>query len=440
MSEVVIMPKLGFNMDEGKLVKWRKNEGDIVTSGEVLFEIDTDKTTMEVEAVTAGIVLRLLVEEGDEMPVFTPIAIIGEKGENADEILNKYNEENGIKSQTEEVVKSQTEGVETETTIESIIDTDLRLTPRAKRYIKENNLDINSIKNIEGTGFRGGITEKDIKVSPLAKKLANKLGVDINTVEGSGVRGKILKGDVQRKLDILQEDHTKRVKDTIPYTGVRKIIGDRLSESKFTAPHLYFSNDVDTTNLNKFRKELNDNSDIKISSTDILAYAIGKALKKYPEINASLLGDVIEQYESVNVGIAVAGNNGLVVPVVKNMQEKTIQDVAKETKDLIARARMGKLLSEEYNGGTFTISNLGMFGIDSFTAIINPPESAILAVSSINKKPVVKTDEKGEDVICIRPIMNIQLSVDHRIIDGLIAAEFLGYVRELLENPIKILL
>lgn len=438
MSEVVIMPKLGFNMDEGKLVKWHKSEGDSVSSGEVLFEIHTDKTTMEVEAVTDGIVLRLLVEEGEEMPVFTPIAIIGESGENPDEILRKYNEENGIETDEEsgeEEIVEETENIE-----EVVIDTDLKLTPRARRYVKENSLDINSIKNIEGTGFRGGITEKDIKVSPIAKKLAHKLGLDISTVEGTGVGGKIVKDDVQRKSNILQEDHTKRVKDTIPYSGVRKIIGDRLSESKFTAPHLYFSNDVDTTNLTKFRKELNENSDLKISSTDLLAYALGKALKKYPEINASLVGDVIEQYESINIGIAVAGNNGLVVPVVKNIQEKTIQDVAKETKDLISRARVGKLLSEEYNGGTFTISNLGMFGIDSFTAIINPPELAILAVSSINKKPVVKTNEDGEDVILIRPMMNIQLSVDHRIIDGLLAAEFLGYVREILENPIKILM
>ncbi|WP_042679340.1 dihydrolipoamide acetyltransferase family protein [Anaerosalibacter massiliensis] len=438
MSEVVIMPKLGFNMDEGKLVKWHKSEGDSVSSGEVLFEIHTDKTTMEVEAVTDGIVLRLLVEEGEEMPVFTPIAIIGESGENPDEILRKYNEENGIETDEEsgeEEIVEETENIE-----EVVIDTDLKLTPRARRYVKENSLDINSIKNIEGTGFRGGITEKDIKVSPIAKKLAHKLGLDISTVEGTGVGGKIVKDDVQRKSNILQEDHTKRVKDTIPYSGVRKIIGDRLSESKFTAPHLYFSNDVDTTNLTKFRKELNENSDLKISSTDLLVYALGKALKKYPEINASLVGDVIEQYESINIGIAVAGNNGLVVPVVKNIQEKTIQDVAKETKDLISRARVGKLLSEEYNGGTFTISNLGMFGIDSFTAIINPPELAILAVSSINKKPVVKTNEDGEDVILIRPMMNIQLSVDHRIIDGLLAAEFLGYVREILENPIKILM
>ncbi|MCR2043402.1 2-oxo acid dehydrogenase subunit E2 [Anaerosalibacter massiliensis] len=438
MSEVVIMPKLGFNMDEGKLVKWHKSEGDSVSSGEVLFEIHTDKTTMEVEAVTDGIVLRLLVEEGEEMPVFTPIAIIGESGENPDEILRKYNEENGIETDEEsgeEEIVEETENIE-----EVVIDTDLKLTPRARRYVKENSLDINSIKNIEGTGFRGGITEKDIKASPIAKKLAHKLGLDISTVEGTGVGGKIVKDDVQRKSNILQEDHTKRVKDTIPYSGVRKIIGDRLSESKFTAPHLYFSNDVDTTNLTKFRKELNENSDLKISSTDLLAYALGKALKKYPEINASLVGDVIEQYESINIGIAVAGNNGLVVPVVKNIQEKTIQDVAKETKDLISRARVGKLLSEEYNGGTFTISNLGMFGIDSFTAIINPPELAILAVSSINKKPVVKTNKDGEDIILIRPMMNMQLSVDHRIIDGLLAAEFLGYVREILENPIKILM
>lgn len=441
MAEVVIMPKLGFNMDEGQLVKWHKSEGEKVTKGEELFEINTDKTTISVEATTDGVVLKILVQEGETKPVFTPIAIIGEKGEDPDEILSAYLKENeGALSDTEEQAEEVEEVTKSEEKEETKVEK-LKLTHRARKYIKEHNIDINSIANIKGTGFQGGITERDIKASPLARKVSEKLGVDLAEVAGSGHKGKILKDDVIQAFESKAKSAgDKKIKEVLPYEGVRRIIGERLAESKFTAPHIYFTDKVDMTEFNSFREKLNAESEVKISSTDLLVFAVGKALKRFPSINSALVGDKIEIYESINIGIAVAGDKGLIVPVVKDIQTKTITEVAQLTKDLIDRARKGMLMTDEYSGGTFTISNLGMFGIGNFTAIINPPEAAILAVSSIKKRPVVKTNENGDDEIVIRPMMNIQLSVDHRLIDGLLASQFLNYVKDLLENPINILL
>ena len=221
---------------------------------------------------------------------------------------------------------------------------------------------------------------------------------------------------------------------------MRKIIGDRLSQSKFTAPHLYFTDSVDTTNLTAFRRMLNEQGEQKIAVSDLLIKAASRALTRFPGVNSALIGDEIVTYESTNVGMAVAGDNGLIVPVVKNAHSKTLTQIAAETRDLVARAKEGRLAPAEYSDGTFSLSNLGMFGIENFTAIINPPEAAILSVSSVRKKAVVITDENGEDQIAIRPMMNIQLSVDHRIIDGLLASRFVEYMKELLENPVRILM
>lgn len=441
MAEVIIMPKLGFNMDEGELVKWHKKVNDKVLKGEVLFEINTDKTTMPVEATQDGIVLKIMAEEGDFKPVFTPIAVVGSEGEDVEKVLKEYADKNGVEIDTD-TIKEETKTAETEVLNNTVDTKDLKLTPRAKSYIKNNEIDIDSLKNIKGTGFQGGITQKDIKASPLARKLADKNKIDISAIAGSGANGKVMKADVEKAAltSAVCVDEEKKILKTSPYKGVRKVIGDRLSQSKFTAPHLYFTDSVDMTALTAFRKELNETSDVKIAVSDLLILAASKALTIHPEINSSLVDGQIITYKSTNVGMAVAGNNGLIVPVVKNVQEKTLTQIAKETRDLVSRAKDGKLGKEEYSGGTFSISNLGMFGIENFTAIINPPEAAILSISSVVKKAVVKEDENGEDTIVIRPMMNIQLSVDHRIIDGLNAAQFVGCMKNLLENPIKILI
>lgn len=440
MAEVIIMPKLGFNMDEGQLVKWNKSVGESVTKGEVLFEINTDKTTMPVEATLDGVLLKTTIEEGDFAPVFTPIAVIGNQGEDADAILAAAAGEAG-ESSVPAVVAETTAEVAAAAT-EAVNLGELKLSPKAKKYVKDEGLDPASLKDIKGTGFAGGITAKDIKASPLARKLADKNNINLAAVEGTGVNGKVMKGDVEKAIAspaVSSGTDDKKILQETPYKGIRKVIGDKLAQSKFTSPHLYFTDYIDTTKLTAFRKELNETSEEKISVSDLLIMAASKALQKYPDINSSLVDGKIVTYKSTNVGMAVAGDNGLIVPVVKNVQEKSLTTVAKETKDLIARARIGKLSAAEYTCGTFSISNLGMFGIDNFTAIINPPEAAILSVSSVRKKAVVITED-DEDKIVIRPIMNVQLSVDHRLIDGLLASQFVEYMKELLENPIKILM
>ena len=445
MAEVIIMPKLGFNMDEGQLVKWHKGVGDSVKKGEVLFEINTDKTTMPVEATDDGTVLKILLNEGEFADVFAPIAVVGAPGEDPDAALAVA--ASGGAPAPETPTAEATPAVPAADAAPAVPDLDiksLKLTPKAKKLIKDEGIDPASLAGIQGTGFQGGITAKDIKASPLARKVAEQKGVDLAAVQGTGVGGKIMKTDVEAAAAapaaLAAETGNLQIASTAPYKGVRKIIGEKLAQSKFTAPHLYFTDAVDTTELTAFRKKLNETSEVKIAVSDLLTMAACKALKKFPGINVTLKNGQIITYKSINVGTAVAGNNGLVVPVIKNVQNKTLTDVAKESKDLVARAKEGKLAPEEYSEGTFSISNLGMFGIGNFTAIINAPEAAILSVSSVRKTPVVVTDEDGNDTIVIRPMMNIQLSVDHRLIDGLLASQFVEYMKELLENPIQILM
>ena len=445
MAKVIIMPKLGFTQDEGSLVAWHKQIGESVKKGEPFFDVHTDKSVVTIDAAENGTLLKIVVEPETTVPVFTPIAVIGDPGEDADAALKAHvmdvAPDAAVKADfdddAEETAKEEAPAQQ-ETDIKS-----LKLTPKAKALIKNEGSDVNSVAKIQGTGFEGGITAKDIKASPLAKKIADEMNVPLESVSGSDAQGKVMKKDVlaaatQKKEDKGTED--KQILEKIPYSGVRKIIGDRLSQSKFTAPHLYFTDSIDTTNLTAFRKMLNEKSEQKIAFSDLLVKAVSKALVKFPNVNASLVDNEIVVYKSTNIGSAVAGDNGLIVPVIKNAQEKTLTQIAQESRDLVERAKTGRLKPEEYSGGTFSISNLGMFGIENFTAIINPPEAAILSVSSIRKKAVVVTNEAGEDEICIRPMMNIQLTVDHRIIDGLLASQFVEYVKKLLEEPLKILI
>ena len=397
---------------------------------------------MPVEATGDGVLLKTMLGENEYADVFTPIAVVGAAGEDADAALAAYGE--GAEGGSAPATPAEEENaalVATAAEAAPAVDVkDLKLTPKAKKLVKDEGIDPASLKDIKGTGFRGGITAKDIKASPLARKLAEKSGVDLATVAGTGINGKIMKADVEKAASAAPaaapaENPDKKILSSVPYKGVRKIIGDKLAESKFTAPHLYFTDAVDTTNMTAFRKQMNEVSDRKITVSDILVYAASKALQKFPGINSSLVDGNIVTYQSTNIGVAVAGDNGLIVPVIKNVQEKTLTAISEENRDLVDRAKEGHLKPEEYSGGTFSISNLGMFGIGNFTAIINPPEAAILSISSVRKTPVV-IEEDGEDKIVIRPMMNIQLSVDHR----LLASQFVEYMKELLENPLKILL
>lgn len=472
MAELIIMPKLGFNMSVGKLVKWYKSEGQEIKKGEALFSVETDKTNMDIEATGDGFVLKLLINEGDTVDVTLPIAIVGEKDENIESIAADALARLGRKGDFEpctgeslnERAKTAIDGEIIPALCKNEDEEKIKITPRARKAAKERNIDISCL-NIEGTGYRGGICEADIlkfadsnkvRISPLAEKMAKAEEVDVLTLTGSGAGGKIMKRDVEsavlskraeafvqiqenEKESSFAEDG-KEILEVVPYAGVRRIIGERMCQSKFTAPHLYFTKAVDLTNVLDLRRQVNAAQPHKTSVTDFISAAVVKALQKYPDINSSLAGEQIVKYKTINLGIAVAAPGGLIVPNVKDAEKKDLITISKESSELFAKAREGKLAPSEYTGGTFTISNLGMFGIDNFTAIINQPESAILAVSATEKRPVVISDDKGEDMIVVRPMMNITLTVDHRLIDGLLAAQFVGEVKKYLENPITLLL
>ena len=466
MAEIIIMPKLGFNMDEGKLVEWYKNEGDAVKKGEPLFSVETDKTNMDIEATGDGVVKALLINAGDKIPVTLPIAVVAGADEDASALIAQAKAEladGGVAVEAGEAPAAAAPAKEEpkKAAAPAAADGKRKITPRARRVAAENDLDL-ATADIVGTGWEGGICEKDVleylasnkvKISPVAKAMADAEGVDISAIKGTGANGKIMKSDIEAALAAkpaaaaagaaVQEAQFsadgKEILEEIPYAGVRKVIGDRLAQSKFTAPHLYFTQKVDLTELLKLRKQVNDAQDKKTSVTDYIARATVIALQKYPEMNASLIGDKIVKYKSVNMGIAVASPTGLIVPNVKNAQNLSVVELSKASTPLFDKARAGKLAYDEYNGGTFTISNLGMFGIENFTAIINPPEVGILAISSTKDEPAVIVNAAGEKEIAIRPMMNIQLTVDHRLIDGLLAAQFVTEIKKLLESPISLM-
>lgn len=455
MAEFIIMPKLGFNMDKGKLLKWLKREGDTVKKGEVVFEIETDKTTMEIEVTSDGILLKLLVEEGQTVPVTLPVAIVGTAGENIANMITDAGKKLGdlavFESESSEVRSEETATVKEEVTATAGTSNLLKLSPRARKYAAEQGLDLSGAI-LAGTGFQGGVTKKDLeqhaknhKITPLAKKMADTAQIDVSTLSGTGFGGKIIKDDIvsamskTEKADICQSISDIEVLHTYDYSGMRKVIGDRLSQSKFTAPHLYFTASIDVTELVRFRELLNKSQQQKVSYNDFVIAAVSKALQKYPEVNCSLQDGKIIQYKDVNIGMAVALEKGLIVPVIRKTQKKNLTALAAETQALAEKARAGKLLPQDYQGGTFTVSNLGMYDIENFTAIINPPEAAILSVSAMKKVPVVVGNDT-EDKIVVRTIMKVTLSVDHRLIDGMNATRFLNEVKMLLEKPLTILI
>ena len=473
MAEIIIMPKLGFNMNEGKLVQWYKSEGEEITKGEPLFSVETDKTNMDIEATSDGVVKKLLIEEGDQIPVTLPIAVIGSADEDvsaavadAKAQLAAGGADVSDAGEAPEAAEKAEAPAETKTPAAAPKTADglIKITPRARRVAAENDLAIEDLA-IEGTGWQGGICEKDIleylasnkvKATPVAAAMAKAEGIDLADIKGSGVNGKVMKEDVEKviaaakKAVAAAEDQApagageitpdgKEIGEQVPYAGVRKVIGDRLAESKFTAPHLYFTQKVNMEDVLALRKKVNEVQDKKTSVTDFIAKAVIMTLKKYPEMNSSLVGETIERYKSINLGIAVASPTGLIVPNIKNSQDMSVVEISKASTPLFDKARAGKLAVDEYAGGTFTISNLGMFGIENFTAIINPPEVGILSISSTKDEPFVVTKEDGTKEIQIKPMMNIQLTVDHRIIDGLLAAQFVTNVKNLLENPISLM-
>lgn len=409
MAEYIIMPKLGFNMDKGTLVKWRKKEGDFVEEQEVIFEIETDKTVMEVEAQTSGILRKILIDEGESTSVTLPIAIIGDKDEDISKMIKEAYQKLG---KTKIIEKERLKA-----------DKKASMVTKEKPEMKQKK---------EKEEFR--------KISPGARKKAKELEVEVKLVEGSGPGGVVIEKDV---LDYFQSKREapkslieeKEIEKRIPYAGIRKIIGEKLSQSKFNTPHVYFTISVDMTNAIRLLNAYNLDFQLRITINDLIVFVVAKVLKEQNNINCSLIGEEIIYYKDINIGIAVAIEEGLIVPVLKKADEKDLSTLSREIKEKVKLAHQRKLMPEDYKGGTLTVSNLGMYKIEQFTAIINPPEAAILAVGAIKKSPTIVEEE-----IKIRSMMKMTLSADHRLIDGIMAVNFLNQVKYYLEFPEQLII
>lgn len=435
MAIKIEMPKLSDTMEEGTIAKWNVKEGDKVQSGDIIAEVETDKATMDVEVYDPGTILKLLAAEGDAVPLGQPMAIIGEEGEDISSLLSSGGE-SGAKAESAPEKESA-----------------------AKKDNDFSDPIFGSIEDHESdqSSSAEAITESDgrIKASPLAKKIAREKGLDLGAIKGTGPDGRIIKRDVESaKAETTSTaqapTETKQAEaaptpapaplavdgdQDIRVSQMRKAIARRLSESKFTNPHFYETVDIDMKKAISARGELNATSDVKISFNDLVVKACAVALKQHPYVNASWLGDVIRQHGHVSIAVAVAVEDGLLTPVIRHADQKGLQKISAETKELAGLARDKKLQPDQMEGSTFTVSNLGMFGIEEFTSIINPPNAAILAVGAIRDVPVV---EDGAIVPGKR--MKVTLSADHRVVDGAKAAAFLNTLRALLENPMSMLL
>lgn len=410
-ASVVKMPKLSDTMTEGVVAKWHKKVGDKVASGDLLAEIETDKATMEFESFEDGVLLHIGIEEGGSAPVDAILAIIGEKGADYKTLIKAH--EAGAET-PEQATTPPVEEKPTETT---------SATPQTK---EDKKAVITSSNNSGGRIF----------ASPLAKKIAQERNINLSFVKGSGENGRIIKSDVENYQGgtsansfVGVEKYTEE-----PVSQMRKTIARRLGESKFSAPHFYLTIEIDMERAIDARKSINEIAAAKISFNDFVIKAAAIALKKHPKVNSSWLGDKIRYNEHVNIGVAVAVDEGLLVPVVRFADGKPLSAIATEVKEYAQRAKDKKLQPQDWEGSTFTISNLGMFGIDEFTAIINPPDACIMAVGGIKETPVVKNGQ-----IVPGNMMKVTLSCDHRVVDGASGAAFLQTFKQLLENPVILL-
>lgn len=434
MAKKIVMPKLGLTMKEGKLAKWYKAEGDPIKSGDKLFSIETDKITNDAEATENGVLRKILVKEGQTVPIMEAVGIMGATDEDISALLADIPGDDGSKSEEKAPVEEKAPEVEKKVPRTGKV----KISPVARKLAEEEGLDYEAI---EGTGPGGRIVLEDvknaienkgkIKVSPAAEKLAKEKGIDVS---GISSEKRVMKDDVIRAGREAQYDSMAQPEDRrVPLTTMRKIIGERMSESAQTAPTVNFTISVDMTNLKALREELK--SERSITYTDLIVKVTSLLLLEHPYLNSSLDGEEIIFRNYVNMGVAVALEDGLLVPVVKNAHMKKLGVISDEIKDLSYRAKTNQLLTDEIEGGTFTITNIGMFGIESFTPIINQPESAILGVNAIIDTPVVIGG-----CVCTKPIMKLSLTADHRTVDGAVAAMFLARLKEMLEHPLKILL
>jgi pyruvate dehydrogenase E2 component (dihydrolipoamide acetyltransferase) len=431
----VLMPKMGYDMTEGKILRWLKKEGEPVKRGESLAEIETDKVNIEIEAFATGTLGQIVGHEGDTIPVGQKIAVILGEGESA---------ANGASAAKAEAPAQPAPAAQADTGEAPRQPT--TPTPAAEQRTQA------------GTQAREAVAapsgpEGRIKASPLARRIAQEHELDLSQIKGSGPGGRIVREDIQAALHAAPAqpaapaptapaaqaaEAAPAAARQAPLTRMRAAIGRRMVESKTTIPHFYVSAEVDMTEAIAWRKRLNEAAQAegyKITVNDLIVKACGLALTKFPNINASFGGDHIEAHDQIDVSIAVALKGGLIAPVVRGVDKKSLGVVARETADLVGRAREGKLTPDEFSGGTFTVSNLGPYNIETFIAIITPPQAAALAVGSSAQKAVVVDGQ-----IVIRDRMNITISADHRVTDGAEAAQFVSEVRRLLENPLMLLM
>jgi len=431
----ILMPALSPTMTEGNLVAWLKAEGDTISPGEVIAEIETDKATMEVEAVDEGVLGKILVAAGTEgVSVNAAIAILLEEGEDKSSI-----KDNAYRSDQIEVKNTQNSEKKSEG------QPDIN-EPKTGKVISENT------KVPLGKMQSPLIANQDdvrVAASPLARRMAEHAGLDLTKISGSGPNGRIIKADIDQ---VLSQDNALKLPpvstvtspsiepgaqyDAIPNNSMRKVIASRLTESKQAAPHFYMTVDCNVDALKQVRMELNEKVEgTKISINDLIIRASAIALKQVPEANASWTEEATLVYKTIDISVAVAIEGGLITPIIRDAGAKGVKEISVKMKDLANRAREGKLTPEEYQGGTFSISNLGMYGVKEFSAVINPPQGAILAIGAAEERPIIK-----DGAVAAATLMTCTLSVDHRVVDGAVGARFLSAFKRLIEDPLTMLL
>lgn len=453
MSIIVRMPKSGYTMREGIIWRIHVEQGAAVKKDDVLMEYETDKISGEITAEEDGTILKIYAVEGETYDVLAPLCVIGAKGETFEESESPGQAAPPEETSTEAAIQEVLTESPARVAVAKLINGRILATPYAKKLAKDNNIDL---LELTGSGPNGRIQKKDVLAasltvriiaSPLAKKIAGENNLDLKNIIGTGSRGRIEKDNVLAALSAASlVAQALPIVANMPAVGrrekmssMRKVIATRLTQSKQTIPHVYFKCDVDASDLlevkNKLTKASQKKLNRKISLNDLVLLATARALAEFDIFSAQLEGNEIVYADTVNLGVAVNLDKGLIVPVIKNAGRLSLSEVAVQASAFVEKARTGKLLSEDIEGATFTVSNLGALGIDEFTAIINPPESGILAVGSVSDR-VVAIDGQ----IVIRPIMTLTLSVDHRIIDGAVAAAFLKRVKEILEDAYSLLL
>ncbi|MED5473671.1 MAG: pyruvate dehydrogenase complex dihydrolipoamide acetyltransferase [Pseudomonadota bacterium] len=431
----ILMPALSPTMTEGNLVAWLKAEGDTISPGEVIAEIETDKATMEVEAVDEGVLGKILVAAGTEgVSVNAAIAILLEEGEDKSSIKDNAYRSDQIEVKNTENSEKKSEG-----------QPDIN-EPKTGKVISENT------KVPLGKMQSPLIANQDdvrVAASPLARRMAEHAGLDLTKISGSGPNGRIIKADIDQ---VLSQDNALKLPpvstatsqsiepsaqyDAIPNNSMRKVIASRLTESKQAAPHFYMTVDCNVDALKQVRMELNEKVEgTKISINDLIIRASAIALKQVPEANASWTEEATLVYKTIDISVAVAIEGGLITPIIRDAGAKGVKEISVKMKDLANRAREGKLMPEEYQGGTFSISNLGMYGVKEFSAVINPPQGAILAIGAAEERPIIK-----DGAVAAATLMTCTLSVDHRVVDGAVGARFLSAFKRLIEDPLTMLL